>query len=166
MKKHRKGHDHQKWRIEARAARTLVEHLNRHEHPPRYQLGPHREAPDYSLRVLTGIFAWHFVGLEVTHLYASGQAAAKLNGSVPPPDHGLPAPTLDARRARLDGAIADKNAKFAAYTLKPCWLLICNADAGITGAMWRDYLAGRDFSDSPYAKIWLIADGRHLINIK
>jgi hypothetical protein len=168
MKKQPNGkHNQQKELLERQAAQRLLSYLARNDHGQRYLLGPHREAPDFSLRVLDGTFRWRFLGLEVTHLYANSTHAAAYNGSLHPPRETEPEhQTLAERLRRLDKAIRDKNDKYANYELKPCWLLIHNADGQIGSEDWRHYLQDRDFSASPYEKIWLIAEQQQIINIK
>jgi len=169
MKKRQKSkphHNHQKWRLEHQAAQRLLHHLSQRTPHLRYHLGPHREAPDYELRVLSGPFSWYFVGLEITHLYGSKLDAALLNGSLRPPNGSDEQSTLEEHMARLELIIREKNDKFTNYEIKPCWLLIHNADQQIQHSDWQHYLADKDFSASPYEKIWLITDRQQLINIK
>lgn len=161
-----KHHNHQKWRLEHQAAQRLLHHLSLDTPDIRYHLGPHREAPDYTLRVLQGAFSWYFVGLEITHLYGSKLDAALQNGSLRPPSDDEEQATLEEHMARLENIIRDKNDKFTNYEIKPCWLLIHNADQQIQHHDWQDYLADKDFSGSPYEKIWLITGRQQIINIK
>jgi len=165
-RKHKHHHNHQKWRLEHQAAQRLLHHLSQRNPQVRYHLGPHREAPDYALRVLSGPFSWTFVGLEITHLYGSKLDAAKLNGSLRPPSADDEQTSLEEHMARLPSIIRDKNEKFINYEIKPCWLVIHNADQQIQHDDWQHYLADKDFSGSPYEKIWLITDRQQIINIK
>ncbi|SMF41640.1 hypothetical protein [Pseudogulbenkiania subflava] len=170
-RKHHHDHDWHKVRLEQFAAKRLIAVLNRLSRPGHYLLGPHRESPDFSILRRQNGEPSQKIGLEVTHIYGSTHDAAIINGWHKDKTDKLLATQQPALMKdiflQLDRAIEDKNDKFAAYTIKPCWLLIRNANARVMHRDWQNYLHNKDFQDSPFEKIWLITDRQlQIINIK